>query len=950
MEDGGMVVAVARPEAPPDVRGDTEQCDGLGQSQMQVDGPVVLDRPVEPESSNLMVIDEVQAQSSQSPTATPHQGPATLTDTIVEVQKQLKRKRASNGPAIATADKDALVAGCRQELEGLLQYYKEVSGREMRLEGGNMSINAMVGSLLEESSLGLTKLVEMIYEKLKGTEGVSVASVRSSVLLIGQRMMYGKSSPDADVLEDDSESALWCWEIRDLRLMPVKTRAIWNTRRSARKKIHERITAIYSTLSVLENPGVDTQVNDLRKASLKLNKSLNLEGIRSMVERVTQKNNMERGVKDARTTAKDLMQEMGKNDQIVSILEDGSVSERQTGNSPANGKEVQKMQKQVEKELKRQEKEEAQMRKLQKKQQEEALREQKRREKEEAEAKKQQRKQEEEALKEQKRREKEEAEMKKLQKKQQEEAEKEQKRREKEAAQLKKQMAIQKQASMMERFFKSKKDSGKREKSGDNDSGEGPSTDNEAMPATTSKIDSSLSQQESWALEDLRRLQVAGWKRLSNYNRSSRWGIRHKPKMEAFKELKLQKSSDDMVDEILSTPDEDNCRNLSQETEHDKLESDIEMLPASEMQCRGTNNAKTLQTRLIRRKLLQFDKSNRPAYYGTWRKKSAVVGPRRPLKMDPDLDYEVDSDEEWEEEDPGESLSDCEKDSDEAMEEDSKITDEESEDSFVVPDGYLSDNEGIQIESLLDDNDEEASSPPTGQCTEAEELKSFLRQQKVLNTLTEQALRKSHPLVISNINNEKAKLLTAGDLERPAKIEQLCLQVLSMRICPGGAVVDVPVIDSSSGNAEGINQSNVKISSPAAAAAISETDLREIVEVIRSCRDGINKLVELLQQKFPNVSKSQLKSKVREISDFGDNHWKVKKEVLAKLGLSLTPSPVNSKKSKSIAMYFSKRCLPPEEAINALASSPELRLKSKTIQNGNGGNEAPQINLFPSPK
>jgi chromatin assembly factor 1 subunit A len=44
-------------------------------------------------------------------------------------------------------------------------------------------------------------------------------------------------------------------------------------------------------------------------------------------------------------------------------------------------------------------------------------------------------------------------------------------------------------------------------------------------------------------------------------------------------------------------------------------------------------------------------------------------------------------------EDPGESLSDCEKDNDEVMEEDSKITDEEDEDSFVVPDGYLSDNE-----------------------------------------------------------------------------------------------------------------------------------------------------------------------------------------------------------------------------------------------------------------
>jgi hypothetical protein len=55
-------------------------------------------------------------------------------------------------------------------------------------------------------------------------------------------------------------------------------------------------------------------------------------------------------------------------------------------------------------------------------------------------------------------------------------------------------------------------------------------------------------------------------------------------------------------------------------------------------------------------------------------------------------------------------------------------------------------------------------------------------------------------------------------------------------------------------------------------------------------------------------------------------------------------------KSKGIGMYFSKRCLPPEEAINALAASPELRLKSKTVQGSNGVGGAPQVDLFPSPK
>jgi len=213
MESGAVVLGVARPEEAPDHNGAGPR-DDMGQSQMQVDGPVVLNQSAELGSGDSMAVDDapVQAPSGQ-PVAATQQSPATLADAIMEVQKQLKRKRASNSPVIATADKDALVAGCRQELEGLLQYYKEVSDRKMQLDGGNLSVNGMVGCLLEESSLGLTKLVDEIYEKLKGLEGVSVASVRSSVLLAGQRMMYGKSSPDADVLEDESESALWCWEV-----------------------------------------------------------------------------------------------------------------------------------------------------------------------------------------------------------------------------------------------------------------------------------------------------------------------------------------------------------------------------------------------------------------------------------------------------------------------------------------------------------------------------------------------------------------------------------------------------------------------------------------------------------------------------------------------------------------------------------------------------------------
>lgn len=79
----------------------------------------------------------------------------------------------------------------------------------------------------------------------------------------------------------------------------------------------------------------------------------------------------------------------------------------------------------------------------------------------------------------------------------------------------------------------------------------------------------------------------------------------------------------------------------------------------------------------VKYKLLQFCDNHRPAYYGTWQKISKIVRPRNPFTKDEVsflkqvisvgvnsvlqslLDYSVDSDDEWEEDEPGESLSDC---------------------------------------------------------------------------------------------------------------------------------------------------------------------------------------------------------------------------------------------------------------------------------------------------
>ncbi|KAG6610482.1 Chromatin assembly factor-I [Phytophthora cinnamomi] len=68
-------------------------------------------------------------------------------------------------------------------------------------------------------------------------------------------------------------------------------------------------------------------------------------------------------------------------------------------------------------------------------------------------------------------------------------------------------------------------------------------------------------------------------------------------------------------------------------------------------------------------KLLQFYENVRPAYYGTYSTRSRVFrGGRRPLAQYAKFDYSVDSDDEWEEEEPGESLSDADDDADESDE------------------------------------------------------------------------------------------------------------------------------------------------------------------------------------------------------------------------------------------------------------------------------------------
>ena len=131
-------------------------------------------------------------------------------------KKATKRKRVEL--VMSLEEREARIDALREEIDGLIKYYNEFNSENVVLNVDSVKAsclgNSMIACLLEESSLPLSKLVESIFDSVKEKEGlVTLASVKSSVLLIGQRSFYGVQNPNADVLEDESPSSLWCWEV-----------------------------------------------------------------------------------------------------------------------------------------------------------------------------------------------------------------------------------------------------------------------------------------------------------------------------------------------------------------------------------------------------------------------------------------------------------------------------------------------------------------------------------------------------------------------------------------------------------------------------------------------------------------------------------------------------------------------------------------------------------------
>lgn len=349
---------------------------------------------------------------------------------------------------------------------------------------------------------------------------------------------------------------------RDLKLLPAHLHGSLKIRRRARKLIHERILALSGNLSTRGTPKVHVNQNT---GSVNTGNVLNLDGIRSLVEKL-------------------------KADMAKKEIKTKEISIRNAA------KEQQKIDYQVQKEQKQKERELNRMA--------------------------------EKAKKEEKRAEREKAEQTKRLKKHQEEVKREQKRREKEQAELKSQASIQKQANIMERFLKRNK-SNNMESSDNHHLMRSPrpnsfSNIEDRAATATLAMDCMLSQANSLRLEEIWMLHIAGWRKLSRGNRLCRWGVRRSPKIQLIKELKLQKSSATAPSENMSTPTKQKSSQMENSgiLNFSKLLDELK-IPHNENDVSSkTTHGNTSSVVRFVKKLLQFDKSYRPAYYGTWRKKS----------------------------------------------------------------------------------------------------------------------------------------------------------------------------------------------------------------------------------------------------------------------------------------------------------------------------------------
>ncbi|KAJ3309407.1 hypothetical protein HDU76_003632 [Blyttiomyces sp. JEL0837] len=240
--------------------------------------------------------------------------------------------------------------------------------------------------------------------------------------------------------------------------------------------------------------------------------------------------------------------------------------------------------------------------------------------------------------------------------------------------------------------------------------------------------------------------------------------------------------------------------------------------------------------RNVRFKLLQFAENYRPAYYGTCLKSSKRITGKNPFGLDSThLNYEMDSEEEWEDPGSGDELkSDDEEDDDgdDAMEGD-------DEDDWLVPDGYLS-------------ADEAQEGGEEGMPDDLHDMLDVIRERPAKSKLgNEPVKRKELVPFISGPHIEYLNDTPFNATISMYKVDWICdesnldpFEVVERADAEQAAVVPVK------SRGKGLDDAQASL----------------LATIVLGSTHSMMKLVELAKESIPTASKAAIEAKIREIA------------------------------------------------------------------------------------
>jgi hypothetical protein len=330
----------------------------------------------------------------------------------------------------------------------------------------------------------------------------------------------------------------------------------------------------------------------------------------------------------------------------------------------------------------------------------------------------------------------------------------------------------------------------------------------------------------------------------------------------------------------------------------------------------GDNTYSEIQEKRFHNKVrtLSFWEDHRPAYVGTVSRKSGVICGRRPLAKDTELlNYEYDSEEDWEEEVEGEDLNDTDE------EEEDGANELEYDDFFCRDDDFGSDAEGDvdpnvalrvaahrkTIEVFGPRFIDPARLPPA--VVEVRQAEATEENNTAPQKPTIHLRRAEEPISTFSIfdlstgellsqSNAKASDADANNLSSYAAVSYAQFPA------PVLGVFDAPVpVGSKKTHSAGAPHAGATASTDVATDAkaahkhFDEAVMPELAKFVHGKKDGIDKLVLAFHALHPTFSKLQIQKRIKDLADkarhadgHGTSRFMVKPEMLEKLQIKVS--------------------------------------------------------------